>query len=181
MRGMEGDLELDRLLAPEYVAGLADLPMGDLRARKAECSRAEAALSYLRRLVQVRLDIVVAEMQRRAEGGTGELSEIIDQLPDILAEGGTRTLTGRLTSLELPEVNHRLLTAELDRIFDVGRAALLSEMDDAAMRDLADRLDELERRVSGHRRALHERLDALQAEVVRRYKSGEESVDSLLG
>ena len=180
MRAMDV-LELDRLLSAEYLAGLSELPMAELRARKAECGRAEAALSYLRRLVQVRLDIVVAEMARRAEGGTGELSEIIEHLPEILAEGGTRTLTGRLTSLDLPDVNHRLLTAELDRIFDVGRAALLSEMDDAAMRRLADQMDELERRVSGQRRALHERLDALQAEVVRRYKSGEASVEGLLG
>ncbi|MFP5375386.1 MAG: hypothetical protein ACLGIO_01215, partial [Acidimicrobiia bacterium] len=66
-------------------------------------------------------------------------------------------------------------------IFDVGRAARLAEMDEAEVRRLADRLEELERRVSADRRALHQRLDALQAEVVRRYKSGEESPDSLLG
>ena len=179
MRPMEG-LELDRLLAPEYLAGLTELPMDVVRARKTECSNAEGALSYLRRLVGVRLDIVRAELERRAAGGTGELSELIDHLPEILAEGGTHTSTGRLVSLELPDVNHRLLTAELDRIFDVGRAALLAEMDEAEVRDLAGRMEQLERRVSASRRALHEQLDALHAEVIRRYKSGEESPDSLL-
>lgn len=179
MRVMEG-LELDRLLAPEYLAGLGELPMDEVRAKKAECNRAESALSYLRRLVGVRLDIVRAEIERRAEGGTGELTELIEHLPEILAEGGTRTSTGRLVSLDLPDVNHRLLTAELDRIFDVGRAALLAEMDVEEVRQLADRMEVLERKVSVNRRALHERLDALQAEVIRRYKSGEASPDSLL-
>ena len=41
-------------------------------------------------------------------------------------------------------------------------------------------MTDLERHVSGQRRALHERIDALQEELVRRYKTGEASVDSLL-
>ena len=176
---MEG-LDLDRLMAPDFVSDLAALSLPELRARRVECGEAEAALSYLRRLVQVRLDIVVTEMERRAAGGTGELSEIIDNLGEILAEGGTRTTAGRLPSLDLPDVNHRMLTAELDRIFDIGRAALLSEMDEADVASLAARMRDLERKVSTQRRALHERLDALQAEVIRRYKSGEASPDALL-
>lgn len=178
---MSEALDLDRLLAPDYLDGLTDLPMAEVRSRKTECAEAESALSYLRRLVQVRLDIVLAELQRRAEGGTGELSEIIDNLPDILAERGQRTSTGgRLPSLDLPEVNHRLLTKELDLILDVHKATVLSEMAEERVRGLADAMVELERRVSSQRRGLHERLDALQAEIVRRYKSGEASVDTLL-
>lgn len=174
-------LDIDRLLAPELVAGLGEMAMDDLRARRAECGEAESALSYLRRLVQVRLDIVLAEAQRRAEGDTRDLSDIVDHLPEILAERGGRTTAGRLPSLDLPDVNHRLLTAELDRILDVGRVEALPETDDAEVRRLGDALVELERKVSRQRRALHERLDAIQAEMVRRYKSGEATVDTILG
>lgn len=181
IRSVAQAIDLDRLLAPDYLDGLRDLSMADLRRRKSECGDAESTLSYLRRLVQVRLDIVLAELQRRADGGTGELSEIIDHLPELLAEHGARTIGGRLPSLELPDVNHRMLTADLDRIFDVDKATVLSEIDDEAVRGLADAMVELEARVSSQRRALHERLDALQAEVVRRYKSGEATVDTLLG
>lgn len=176
---MDG-LDLERLVAEDYLEGLSTMPMADVRAKKAECSRAEGALSYLRRLVGVRLDIVRTEIERRAEGGTGELSEIIEHLPEILAERGTRTTTGRLVSLDLPDVNHRVLTADLDKIFDIGRAALLAEMDEAEVRRLAERLEALEGRVSTDRRALHQRLDVIQAEVIRRYKTGEATPDSLL-
>lgn len=174
------DLDFDRILADDYVANLQELSMADLRARRAECGEAEGALSYLRRLVQGRLDIVLAEIDNRAAGGTGELSELVDHLEQILAEGGTRTTAGRLTSLTLPDVDHSLLTADLDAIFDVDKAGALPETDEAEVRRIADALLELERSVSSRRRELFERLDALQAEIVRRYKSGEATVDSLL-
>lgn len=173
-------LDLDRLLADEYIAGIGELSMTDLRARKAECSEVEGALSYLRRLVQVRLDIVMAELENRAAGGSGELSELVEHLGEILAEGGTRTVAGRLPSLALPDVDHQLLTADLDAIIDVDKAGALPETDEDEVRRIADALVELERRVSAQRRALHEHLDKLQAEVVRRYKSGEATVDTLL-
>ncbi len=48
------------------------------------------------------------------------------------------------------------------------------------MSDRAERLDVLERSVSSQRKAVFEIVDRLQAEVVRRYRSGEATVDSLL-
>lgn len=173
-------LDLDRLLAVDYVADLRELPMDDLRARKAECGEAEGALSYLRRLVQVRLDIVLAQLQGRADGRSGALAELVEDLPEILAEGGTRTLAGRLPSLTLPDVDEQVLTADLDAIFSIDQAGALAATGEDEMRRVGDALVELERRVSQQRRSLHERLDALQAEVVRRYKTGEATVESLL-
>ena len=44
----------------------------------------------------------------------------------------------------------------------------------------AGRLESIEARVSADRRALHERIDTLQAELVDRHKTGRASVDGLL-
>ena len=69
--------ELDRILDPGYLGDLASLPMNDVRAMRAECQEVETGLSYLRRLVQGRLDIVGVERQRRRDGGEpGELSAL---------------------------------------------------------------------------------------------------------
>jgi hypothetical protein len=46
---------------------------------------------------------------------------------------------------------------------------------------LESALVEFERDVSADRRDRHARLDALSAELVRRYREGEASVDGLLG
>jgi hypothetical protein len=41
-------------------------------------------------------------------------------------------------------------------------------------------LVDLEQRISGHRRELHDVFDRLQDEVIRRYRSGEADVNDLL-
>jgi len=56
----------------------------------------------------------------------------------------------------------------------------LPAVDDSALRALADELDAYEHKVSGQRQALFDRIDALQAEITRRYKTGEATVDALL-
>ena len=50
----------------------------------------------------------------------------------------------------------------------------------AELREIAARLTVIEARVSDQRRTLHERIDALQAELVDRHKTGRASVDGLL-
>lgn len=172
--------DLDELLAVEYVDGLEELAIEDLRSRKASCERVEGELSYLRRLVQGRLDIINAELRRREGGENGGLAEIVDHLPEILAEGGRGSSTGRHPTEMTGEVNYRQLTADLDRIIDVDTAAALPGMNTDEVKAIAGALIALEQLVSSQRRALHDCLGTVQAEIVRRYKSGEATVDSLL-
>ena len=59
-----------------------------------------------------------------------------------------------------------------------------SRIEDLSVNELSrldDRLTGFERRVSDDRRERYDRLDALSAELVRRYRDGEASVDGLLG
>src|SRR2546423_921519 len=72
------------------------------------------------------------------------------------------------------------LVARIDGIADGKRLSSLPELDDVDISRLSDELADLERELSLQRRALHERIDVLQEELVRRYKTGEASVDSLL-
>jgi hypothetical protein len=72
------------------------------------------------------------------------------------------------------------LEAELDAIVGAGHLADLPSVDDDHLRSMADDLAAFEQKVSGHRHDLFERIDALQAEITRRYKTGEATVDSLL-
>lgn len=168
----------DETLDPSALERLA---MGEVRARRATANEAEEALSYLRRMVQGRLDIVHADLARRAEGGAAaDVASLVDRLPEILG-GRVRSSGngGRLTSVEPPSPS-REAQAELDAVADAARLASLPELGDAEVRDIAERLIELERSISARRAALHQRIDVLQAEIVRRYKTGEAGVDSLL-
>lgn len=176
-------LDLDQVLADDFLDGLEALPLPELRSRKARCDEVEVALSYLRRLVQGRLDIVHAELHRRSvgdEADAGDLSGLVSQLPGILSGDASPGDGGRLPASIGAHVNLRLLTADLDRIMDADKVAVLPDMDDAEVGALADALADLERTVSAQRRSVHQCLDALQGELVRRYRSGEASVDALL-
>ncbi len=173
--------DLDRLLQPDYLGDLQSRPIAEIRAMRDECRRAEDGLSYVRRQAQGRLDIVANELQRRSEGkGPSDAADIVDQLPEILGHNVQAPGLGRLSiSLEPPEETGHLIV-ELEGILHVSSLTGLGHITDDELRQLVDRLTEYERTVSDRRRALHDRLDALQAEIVRRYKTGEVSVESLL-
>ena len=79
-----------------------------------------------------------------------------------------------------PDTEGSDLTAELDDVLGADEIGSLDGMDANQLRDLAGRLEALENRVSLDRRALHIRIDTLQAELVERHKTGRASVDGLL-
>ena len=79
-----------------------------------------------------------------------------------------------------PDTEGSDLTADLDAVLGADQIAWLAELDPEELRELAGRLEALESQVSLDRRALHLRIDALQAELVARHKTGRASVDGLL-
>jgi hypothetical protein len=169
----------DDVLAAGYLDGLRTLPLEVVRTKRGECQTVEAALSMERRLIQGRLDIVGAEMRRRAGGEAGDQTALIDDLKNILAERVRSPGYGRLPTLMAPAGDDEFV-AQIEASADSLRLASLAEMDDAEVRSLADKLDELEQRLSEQRRSVHERIDALHHEVVRRYKEGEATVEGTL-
>jgi hypothetical protein len=182
------DSELDRLLAPAYLGELDQRSLEDIRAMRADCQITETAVSFLRRMAQGRLDVVHAALDAQASRGGADsdptavdASALIDKLPDILGSGPQRPPgPGRLPSHMAPDLEQDDLTAEVDAALDVEKLATLTSMSTEELRAAADRLTAIEARVSGQRRALHDRIDRLQAEIVSRYKTGRASVDGLL-
>jgi hypothetical protein len=71
-------------------------------------------------------------------------------------------------------------TDELDAIAGPGNLARLMEASDDDLAHLVEGISAYEHDVSARRRLLHERIDALQAEITRRYRTGEASVETLL-
>src|SRR3712207_6370502 len=80
-----GGAAVDALLAPDFLADVATRPMADVRRLRRQAEQEEVNLSYTRRLLQGRLDIVRRELQRRADNDGRSL---VDLLPEILAEKG---------------------------------------------------------------------------------------------
>ena len=164
------EADLERLLDPRYLDDLGVRGAAELRAMRTEAQHVEAKLSYLRRLVQGRLDIVSAELERRAAGAApGDLSELVDLLPQILADRGRAPGPGRLPTNLVPPDDEDL-TAELYRVANLGS---LPDLSIEQLEDLSERLRALERTVSRQRRAMFEGIDSVQAELATRYEQGD--------
>lgn len=175
------DSELKAILAEGYLDGLDALPVAELRVKRASCREVETKLSYLRRLIQGHHDIVGGELARRREGGVpGDVASLVDQLPAILADRVRGPGQGRLTAtMEPGELSGELV----DRVSVVTRRVALDSTvvpGDAELEQAAAELAALEIEVSATRRAMFDRIDTIEAELTRRYRDGEASVDDLL-
>lgn len=160
---------IDIVLEPEYLEGLADLDINELRRRRDTAEDVEAQISYYRRLLHGRMDLLDFE-QRRRRGD--EKRSILEALPEILAKGMVLGSEPALKHIEtmppLPSVTGRRL---IDKIMDDGVLANLGELTDDEITEAIDRLREVETQLSGQRRQLHHVIDALQDEIVTRYRS----------
>lgn len=173
---------IDRVVAEDFLDGLADRSVDEVRALRDECREEEARLSYARRLLQARLDIVRAEAARRAEGSTGDGGGLLDALPGILADDPLPSTLGDARSTPVYDPDPREDNGR--RLGDgvLGDSALgrIPEASDEELVALVERTADEERRVSEVRRTVLDRLDALQAELIGRYRSGSVDVDAIV-
>ena len=174
----KGNRRIDRVLADDYLQGLRDLPLADVRELRTEAEQEEVDLSYIRRMIQGRLDILRAELNRR-EGNGGQ--DLVEGLAAILADeprAPARGL-GRHTTLEPSRADsHRRYVEAL--VADVDLSDVSARTTDElahAMRTLSEE----EQGLSSKRRAVQRVMDACSAEITRRYRDGEADVDALLG
>jgi hypothetical protein len=172
-----GGAGVDELLDPSFLAGVEDLPMADVRALRHRAEQEEVNLSYTRRLLQGRLDIVRRELQRRAEHDGRSL---VDLLPEILSEKGRGPAHGlgrhQTVQPHAPEeyeswVNG--LTGSIDM-------SDISDLSDAKLEKAARALAAAESGLSERRRGVQQVMDGLAAELGRRYRDGEADVAALL-
>lgn len=159
------------------------LLLPELRAVRRDARRNEADLSYVRRLLQGRIDILRAELARR--GGmallVGEAAgpSVVERLPEILTDAPARhRSSARHVTVGIPHgEEYRRLAAEM--LAEVELSDLGARTDHelgAAM----GRLVRYEQQVSRRRRQLQRTADDCGAEIARRYREGEAQVDDLL-
>jgi hypothetical protein len=175
--------DLQRLLARDLLPDVTAVPLEDLRSLRLECSGAEGDVSFVRRVAQGRLDIVGHESRRRAGAADAEpdLSGILFDLPDILAESRAGASSGgRKVVIGEPGPLAQALIKELDTAVTPVELGSLGELHDDELLGLMESLRDVEIELSTTRRRLHERIDAIQGEIARRYRDGEASIDSLL-
>lgn len=149
--------------------------LDDLRATRNALQTDDDAVSFARRLAQAKLDLVRAQQRRLARGNDDSITE---ELPVILASH----LTGGPARPPRPaeDFSDHPFAVELEALEDRMGGADIPTMGGAELVLFATELEHFEQRLSRQRRELFTRIDALSAELVRRYREGEADVEGLL-
>lgn len=166
-------------LLPRVLLGdLSVLSTAELRTRRAACEEAEEGVSYARRLLQGRLDLLRAELRRRDEDG---VSRLLDALPAILSgdDAPPDPMQARATRLRVPP-SADAHAAALDAVVDEATLLDPGDLDLDALEVLVERISGYEHELSRLRRALFDRIDALRDELAARYKDGRAAIGELL-
>jgi hypothetical protein len=160
---------IDRVLQPEFVSDLQEVDLPELRERRDTTEDVESQVSFYRRLLHGRMDLLDFELTRRA--GTEERT-LLEALPEILAKGMILGNEPTLRYIEvmppLPESTGKRL---IDKIMDDGVLARLPDLTAEEISEALEELRDFERQLSLQRKQLFLVIDQIQEEIVGRYRS----------
>lgn len=167
---------IDRVLAADFTEGLSAIPLAALRERRAEATAEESDLSYLRRMLHGRIDILAAEAARRANGDD---SPLVAKLAEILCDPpSSRVASARHLSIDRPGAGE--YRGEVEAALSALALPDLAGCSGEELRTAAGALERYEREVSDLRRKVQFVADECAAELGRRYRVGEAAIDDLL-
>ncbi|MCB1246911.1 MAG: aerial mycelium formation protein [Acidimicrobiia bacterium] len=170
---------IDQVMDPTFTESLEDLSNAEIRSRRAMLDDLDTELSYYRRMLHGRLDLLDFELRRRHGE---ETRSVIEALPQILTDGSAGRSSSPLDrelSLATPEyagAGRR----EVDKALADNFLARLPNLDEAELTRIREGLATAEADVSTKRRAVYDAHDIITAELTRRYREGVADADELL-
>lgn len=145
--------------AADQAPALEHLSLDTLRAYREQLLVEESTVSYWRRLVQARLDLMLAErLPNEPDADGGLLAHLCEVLTDHTTVARRQALLRVVPRDEAP-------LPDLVELWHAGLAVGGADTELRVLRRLAD----AERALSTYRKALHRRLDAATTELVSRY------------
>lgn len=166
---------LDRVLQPGLVERAGSLEDAELLALRTGATEEEDELSYRRRLLQGRLDLLRAELERRrcGEGPAVRGDSDADLVAALSAVLVDRSRRGSGTHLAEPHASTAPRRRRADELaVDDVHLSQPADLTDDELAEAIEQLAALEGHVSAVRRQVQRVADALDAEVERRVSVG---------
>lgn len=166
----------DTVLDPNFIRHLPAIDLVELRSRRKLAEEEEAELSYLRRLLQSRLDVIDNELQRRRES-THSGQAVADVVAILTAEtaGEPRHIAPALDPS--PIAQQRRAVERLLADPALSYVTVLSTDDLAVARE---QVSSFEQEVSGQRLSVQTVVDSITDELMQRYRNKQATIDTLL-
>ena len=170
---------IDEVTDPLFIADIEASSTDELREKRVLLDDLDTELSYYRRMLHGRMDLLEFELRRRSGEETRTL---IEALPQILAAGVGgmhRSPIPKELSLDPPssgsDERH-----PVDTILQDDFLAHLPTIDNDELIAIQATLTDAERIVSMERREVYDVYDVISAELTRRYKDGLADAGDLL-
>lgn len=163
-----GRRQIDQVLDPKFTAALDGLSLDEVRERRTQAMQEESDLSYLRRMLQGRLEI----LRSRGDESPASDEELVAQLVAALSDN---TMSGNVIPqhgfVEPSRMGERRRYVE--RLISDVAISDSTDMGPDRLDDVLARLTDYERQVSEARRQLHSVIDTLTVELAARYQNAE--------
>jgi len=140
---------------PEVDPAYSGLSLDDLRDLRRELGDEESRVSYWRRIIQARIDLLT----RGSSDG-----DIVERLTSVLAESGA--VHRRLANLSVRPAGDIAALPDLHTLW----TRLVDTGDEAAVESFILELQDAEQTLSGMRREIHQRLDEATGQLIARYR-----------
>jgi hypothetical protein len=164
-----GKRRIDQLMAEGFTGELGSLDTDEVRRRR-DLAKAELEyVSFLRRLVQGRRDILRDELDRRRTDGAPQ--DVVERVVSVLSEGTRGQSGGRAPTVPLPEDEIAMARRRVERLVGDTELSDLGTLSDEKLEEAIGKLEEEERGVSAARAKVIEVFDALQGEMKARLRS----------
>ncbi len=165
-----GNRRIDQVLSDDFVQGLEGMDRDEVRRRRDLAHAEREYLSFVRRLLQGRRDILRAEHERRRSGG--EPAPVVDRLSEILSDGPRGPSRGEAPGVMAVSVDEiALARRRVERLVSDAHLSDLSALSEQDLEAALARLEEEERTVSDTRTRVLAVHDALQDEMKRRFRA----------
>jgi hypothetical protein len=164
-----GKRRIDQVLGPGYADELGSLDTDEVRRRRDLTRLEREYLSFVRRLLQGRRDILRDELKRRRSGS--EPVPIVERLVAVLSEGSRGPSRGEAPVIPLPEEEVMKARRRVERLVSDSRLSNLEALADGEIEEVVGRIEEEERSVSDARGKVIDVHDALQDEMKRRLRA----------
>lgn len=141
--------------APPLDPAYAALTLDELRDLRRELGVEESRVSYWRRIIQARMDLLT-------HGNAG--TDIVERLTVVLAESGA--VHRRLANLSVRPISDVEALPSLERLW----ARVVDPDDPDAVESFIRELQQAEADLSALRREIHNRLDEATGQLIARYR-----------
>jgi hypothetical protein len=164
-----GKRRIDQILTHGFAEELESLETPEVRRRR-DLARAELEyLSFLRRLLQGRRDILRDELDRRRTGGGSQ--DVMERIVGVLSEGSRGPSRGGPPTIPVPEDEIAIARRRIEKLLADTGLSDLEELTPEKLEQAIARLAEEERTTSETRSSVMGLVDALQGEMKKRLKS----------